>query len=447
VKLNKQDFTYTLYDESNGLPNQYIYAVLPDSKGFLWLSSNKGILRFDPKTETCRQYGLTDGIWANEFNTGAWLKTTKGDIWFGNQDALNVFNPDSIQDVKNSPNIQITNLQVNDHDWQNGQNIGEITALTFPFSENTLSLSFAALEYSDPANNQLFYKLEGYDRDWVTCRKGALGFARYANLPAGTYFFKIKAISSDGIEAEIKHPLSIFIQKPWYQTMWFYGFMTLLISSILYALYKYRLNQVIKVERIRNSISADLHDDIGATLSNVNILTTLVRQRLPNDVDVLPLLKRIEEEISSSSESLDDIIWSVNPQNDSMERVLSRMRQFANEVFEAKGIEGRLDFDKNLTSLSLPMEKRRDFYLIYKEAVNNLAKYAQCKNAKINLTESEGKLILVIQDDGVGFDPLSIKQGNGQKTMRQRADRLHAALLIESILGEGTRIELTMPLI
>ena len=93
------------------------------------------------------------------------------------------------------------------------------------------------------------------------------------------------------------------------------------------------------------------------------------------------------------------------------------------------------------------MEKRRDFHLIYKESVNNLAKYAQCKTAKISLTQAEGKLVLVVQDDGVGFDPLSIKQGNGQKTMRQRAERLDAALLIESVLGKGTRIELTMPLI
>jgi ligand-binding sensor domain-containing protein/two-component sensor histidine kinase len=445
VKLNKNDFTYTIYDESKGLPNQYIYAVLPDSKGFLWLSSNKGILRFDPKTETCRQYGVADGIKTNEFNTGAWLKASNGDIWFGNQDALNVFNPDQIQDVKNAPQIQITNLQINDRDWQSPQNIGEMRALRFPFTDNTLSLTFAALEYSDPANNQLFYKLEGYDRDWVSCRKGALGFARYPNLPAGNYQFKVKAVSSDGIEAEIKHPLSILIEKPWYQTWWFYAFMTALVSGILYGVYRYRLFQVLKMERLRNRISADLHDDIGATLSNVNILTTLVRQRLPNDVDVLPLLTRIEEEISTSSESLDDIIWSVNPKNDNMERVLSRMRQYANEVFDAKGIEGTLDFDPNLSNLSLPMDKRRDFYLIFKEALNNLSKYAQCKEATISLNQVDNKLKLVVSDNGIGFDPLSIKEGNGQKTMRQRAERLKAELVIESVVGKGTRVELSLP--
>ena len=106
-----------------------------------------------------------------------------------------------------------------------------------------------------------------------------------------------------------------------------------------------------------------------------------------------------------------------------------------------------IDFDKNLSHLSLPMEHRRDFYLVFKETINNLAKYADCKEAKISLTETDGTLVLIIKDNGIGFDPLSINDRNGQKTMRQRAERLNAELKIASALGEGTTVELRLPLV
>ena len=197
---------------------------------------------------------------------------------------------------------------------------------------------------------------------------------------------------------------------------------------------------------MRKNISSDLHDDIGAALSNINILTQLARQKSNDPPAVLAILNRIEEESSTSSESLDDIIWSVNPQNDSMERVLSRMRQYANEVFESKNIEGTVSFDGDLANLTLQMDRRRDFYLIFKEALNNLSKYAQCREATIKVKINENKIVLTITDNGVGFDPLSKNEGNGQKTMRQRAERLEGKLTIESEKGKGTKVRLSLPI-
>ena len=367
-------------------------------------------------------------------------------MWFGGTNGVDVFHPDSIKDQSQAPQSAIVGLKIYDKYWKGDTAIEEKQHITLQYFENTLTFELAAMEYTDPEYNRFKVMLEGEGQEAKWTDLGTQNFVTFVNLREGRYVFKLLTISSEGVKSDTVKTLVIDIQPPYWRTWWFYALITGLICSFFYGLYRYRLHQVLKMERLRNRISADLHDDIGATLSNVNVLTTLVRQRLPNDVDVLPLLTRIEEEISTSSESLDDIIWSVNPQNDSMERVLSRMRQYASEVFDARNIEGTLDFDPNLSNLSLPMDKRRDFYLIFKEALNNLSKYAKCTAATISLTETEGKLHLLVSDNGVGFDPLSTKEGNGQKTMRQRAKRLKAVLLIDSALGKGTRVELSLPL-
>ena len=446
VKINTETLTDTLFTVKDGLPSNYIQAILEDKRGNLWCSTNSGIVKYNPVLKQAKLYTRRQGLSSDTYNRGAALLSSTGEMWFGGTNGVDVFHPDSIKDQSQAPQSAIVGLKIYDKYWKGDTAIEEKQHITLQYFENTLTFELAAMEYTDPEYNRFKVMLEGEGQEAKWTDLGTQNFVTFVNLREGRYVFKLLTISSEGVKSDTVKTLVIDIQPPYWRTWWFYALITGLICSFFYGVYRYRLHQVLKMERLRNRISADLHDDIGATLSNVNVLTTLVRQRLPNDVDVLPLLTRIEEEISTSSESLDDIIWSVNPQNDSMERVLSRMRQYASEVFDARNIEGTLDFDPNLSNLSLPMDKRRDFYLIFKEALNNLSKYAKCTAATISLTETEGKLHLLVSDNGVGFDPLSTKEGNGQKTMRQRAKRLKAVLLIDSALGKGTRVELSLPL-
>jgi ligand-binding sensor domain-containing protein/two-component sensor histidine kinase len=447
VKINTESLTDTLFTVKDGLPSNYIQAVLEDKQGNLWCSTNNGIAKYNPVLKQAKLFTRKQGLSSDTYNQGAALLSSTGEMWFGGTNGVDVFHPDSIKDQSQAPQAAIVGLKIYDKYWKGDTAIEEKQHVRLKYFENTLTFELAAMEYTDPEQNRYKVMLEGEGQKSEWSDLGTQNFVTFVNLREGRYVFKLLTANSEGVWNDTPKTLTIDIQPPYWRTWWFYALMTVLICSFFYGLYRYRLFQVLKMQRLRNRISADLHDDIGATLSNVNILTTLVRQRLPNDVDVLPLLMRIEEEISTSSESLDDIIWSVNPQNDSMERVLSRMRQYANEVFDARGIEGTLDFDSNLSNLSLPMDKRRDFYLIFKEALNNLSKYAQCAKATVSLKETEGRLKLVVSDNGIGFDPLSKKEGNGQKTMRQRAERLKADLVIDSAVGKGTRVELSLPFV
>lgn len=244
VKMDKTGFSYTLYDESRGLPNQYLYSVIPDPAGYLWLSSNKGILRFDPRDGAARQYGAADGVWADEFYSHGWLRHSSGDVWLGNRDVLNVFRPGAVRDLAVLPKIQITNLKVNDLDWKDSIYIGERETLDFPFNNNTLSFEFVALEYSDPVNNRLRYRLKGYDDNWVEVSPGSPGFARYARLPPGHYTLQIMAANSDGVWNPGPHQLAIAIRPPFWQTWWFWSLAGALLAAAGYGMYRYRLRQI-----------------------------------------------------------------------------------------------------------------------------------------------------------------------------------------------------------
>lgn len=195
--------------------------------------------------------------------------------------------------------------------------------------------------------------------------------------------------------------------------------------------------------RIRNKIARDLHDDLGATLSSISIMSELVNQQVK---DQSPQASSLLETIGSSSrnmiESVNDMVWAINPQNDSFENIIKRMRTFASEILGARDIAFHFDFDKNLLQTKLRMEMRRNLYLIFKEAVNNVAKYSQAANAFVMIWNRENNLKMTIRDDGNGFEIKTIKTGNGLLNMQQRADQMKAKFNLESIPGKGTIVEL-----
>ncbi len=452
VKFDLNTCHWETLTEADGLPDQHIYTVAGDAAGTLWMTTNRGLVRFcpDPDERRFHAFDVPDGLQGLEFNSFGYLRRRNGEFWFAGQNGINFFHPDSIKMLPILPKVQLTRLLVNNMEVPHpicratgATNISEVKKLVFNHNENTLNFEFAALEFSNPSKNQFRYKLENYESDWspVTMQ----GFARYANLPPGRYFLKVIAANSDGIWSAEKQ-LEIVIKRPFWLQWWFLLLALSAAGTSGYGIYRWRIGQLLGVERLRNQISIDLHDDIGATLSNVNILTTLIRQKLPTDSEALPLLDRIEEEVQASAESLDDIIWSINPKNDPLDRVLARMRRFATEVFEAKGIEGTLQFPPEAKRLRLTMEKRRHFYLFFKEAINNLTKYSNCRNAIVSVVYQKGQLTVSVSDDGVGFDPNTAKEGgNGLMTMRQRAKSLRGEFSLKSAPGQGTTVGIRFP--
>ena len=214
-------------------------------------------------------------------------------------------------------------------------------------------------------------------------------------------------------------------------------------GMILLAIYYNRKQKLHDIRRIRNKIASDLHDDLGATLSSISIMSELVNQQVK---DRSPQASSLLEKIGTSSrnmiESVNDMVWAINPQNDSFENIIRRMRTFASEILTAKDIAFHFDFDRNLIQSKLKMDLRRNFYLVFKEAVNNVAKYSGASNAFVMIWNRDTNLKMTIRDDGNGFEINRVKTGNGLLNMQQRAEMMKARFNLESIPGKGTTIEL-----
>ncbi|MDQ6843633.1 MAG: histidine kinase, partial [Bacteroidota bacterium] len=212
-----------------------------------------------------------------------------------------------------------------------------------------------------------------------------------------------------------------------------------------YFLYRYRINQLLRVQKVRNNISSDLHDDIGARLTNINILTMLGKQNVKQPETTSSYLTRIANEIQSSGEALDDIVWSINSSNDSLPEIIARMRRYAADAFDATNISLQFNSDKQLLNHSVDMEQRRDLFLVYKEAINNIQKHAQATAVNINVREEKRSIRITINDNGKGFDVTQPTHRNGLKNMQSRIEKWKGNFTITSSLETGTVINISLP--
>ena len=223
------------------------------------------------------------------------------------------------------------------------------------------------------------------------------------------------------------------------------GIILFLLFGITY-INRYQLKKKLEQQKnllaIRNNISQDLHDDIGASLSSINILNELARRNIDHPEKSKEYLFKASGDIQRISESLSEIVWNINPKYDEEQNLYIRMKRYAADMLDGKNIIGEFNFTITDSGLVLTMTQRRDLYLIFKEAINNLVKYSQAKNAIISLESKKHSIELTVKDDGVGFDRNIVSLGNGLQNMEQRAQSSGGQLLIQSDPASGTTLKL-----
>ncbi|MEO7048185.1 MAG: tetratricopeptide repeat protein [Ferruginibacter sp.] len=225
--------------------------------------------------------------------------------------------------------------------------------------------------------------------------------------------------------------------------------MLLLIGFLVINRYRVvqRSKRLIAMERMRNNIARDLHDDIGSTLTSINILSKVALQQKEQTGNLMETsMQKIKDRSSAIMESMGDIVWAINPQNDSFEQMIFRMKEFTAEILDPLNISYHFKEAGNFSTIKLDIKKRKDFYLLFKEAVNNAAKYSNCKNLNIVIEQDMQQLHLKVSDDGIGFNENVIKNGNGLVNMRERAMAMNGKINIESVIGDGTVIRVHVPI-
>jgi len=449
LAVNRFTGLVTHLSEKDGLPNNTVYGILQDGQANMWISTNKGICRFDPGTNPDKvtpsgfiNFTAADGLQSNEFNTGAYYKGMDGSIYFGGISGLTSFNPDKFTGSHESPGVVFTNILVDNEPLIDDTLPAYNKTLALSYKAKSIAFNFAALDYPLSHQQHYYYRLEGYDKDWV--QAGERSYAQYTNLPPGPYLFKVKAWRYKSSVSDTISSLSIIIKPPFWITWWFITLVAIAVLLLLYSIYQYRIHQLLKLQKVRNAIAADLHDDIGSSLTNISILSELTKQNLPEPTDAKVFLERIIEEVTSSNQALDDIIWSVNAKDNSIEDLLARMRRYAAELFDAGQVGYTLGFEDELSNMKLEMEQRRDLYLIFKEAMNNICKHAAASHVTVYLKRIHQNLLLEIKDDGKGFDTSRETNRNGLKNIAARTKKWKGTVSMESAAGKGTLLKVNL---
>ena len=443
-RLRKEDRTrpvFTRYFMKNGLPNDVVYGILEDSGGNLWLSTNYGLSRFDPKTETFKNFDVRDGLHGNEFNTGTFCRTSRGTFIFGGLNGATEFHPDSLIDNPYKAPIVLTGFNIFDEPAKLDRSISNTEEITLSYRDNYFSFEFASLDYSKPDRNRYAYMLEGLDRDWT--KAGTRRFAGYTQVDAGKYVFRVKGTNGDGVWSDETASIRIIITPPFWKTWWFITLVILSVAGGIAALITYRVKQLLAIERLRSKIAADLHDDIGAGLTEISIMGEVISRKIPASSKELIVseIERIGDTSRHLIDSMSDIVWLVNPRRDSLFDLISRLGDTFKETLHAGDIHFRTQNLESLKNVRLSMECRQNLYLIFKEAINNSLKYSECTGISLNVALRGKKLVMQLIDDGKGFDTDDKQTGNGLRNMTERAERIGGILRIDTAPGKGTVIE------
>ena len=442
AKYNTRTKNYEWFTEQNGLNNNFVYGIIPDAKGNLWMSTNGGISRLNIHNSKFYNYGLSEGLQGYEFNSNAFYKTNDGTIYFGGVNGFNYFNPSNISEQTFDPPLQVNEIKINNKPVSLA-NFADSSNYNIGYNQNDLSISFAAIDFNRSSNIFYQYKLHSGD-EWINIgRERTLTFP---NIPAGNYNLLIEASLADGALSKKNISLRFIILPVWYKTWWFFILVGLTVLSVFYLLYRYRLSQMIKFYRLRTKISQDLHDEVGSTLTSINILSKVSRSNLDkNNSRASDLLEKISEQSADMQQSISDIVWSIRPDNDKIENLAVRMREFLGHTAESKNVLVDFNVDEKVLNKGLTMRQRQQIFLIYKEAVNNAVKYSKGEKISVFLGKEGDHIKLSVQDDGIGFDTKKPTSSNGLKNMNDRAKELKGIIRIRSEFGKGTQITLLCP--
>jgi signal transduction histidine kinase/ligand-binding sensor domain-containing protein len=437
---------FSSFSTANGLSSNQTTCLTEDRFGRIYVGTGRGINRID-RDGRIRVFTQEDGLPTNLITRCA--TDNNGALWFVVSNTLVRFVPE-IERLGAPPPVFIDRILVNGLP-QRISELGEteIKPLEFGATQHQIQIDFFALTFGAGENVRYQYRLD--DQDWSNPdRQQSLNL----DLASGKHSLLIRAVRADGATSERPASVSFRILSPIWQRWWFLTIALTMVGLAAYAAYRYRLARLLEIERVRTRIATDLHDDIGAGLSRMAVLSEVVKRQTQGDhKESVDLLTDIADSARGLVDSMSDIVWSIDPRKDDLNNVASRIRQFASDVLEARGIDWEFKATEEIGNIKLPPEQRRHLYLIFKEAINNVARHSGCHRATLEISISNDRLLGSIRDDGRGFSaqsgdgvPGDGRGGNGLRNMQARAQELGGTLDIVTTPGIGTELALVIPL-
>ena len=444
VGLNKLDLnldTFTHYFKKDGLPHDFVFKLLEDSRGNIWSTIANSLCVYNVITGKFNSYGEDDGLPITGFG-GARQRTAvtlDGQLLFGSPSGALGFYPDEVINDPIYPQIRLTDFKIFHKSAKLDTAINFKKIIHLSYDQKIFSFEFTDLNFSNSKRNQFAYKLEGLYDDWINIgNERAISFT---DIDPGKYIFQVKGVTNDGVWNETGTSIVLIIAPPWWATWLFRIIMFITIIGIGYSIYRYRVNKLLEMERLRVQIASDLHDDIGSALTRIAVHSEIIQTTKEEEK-----VSRSSQKIGSMSReiitTLSDVVWSIDSRNDTVGDLIDRMRDFLETVFPAGSIH--IDFQTKGLHFDLKVNQslRQNIYLIFKEAANNAAKHSGADEIKISMINGDGKFRMEIVDNGTGINQEEKQTGHhGIENMKLRAERINGELKIEK-LEKGTSVKL-----
>ncbi|MCI0706964.1 MAG: histidine kinase [Ignavibacteriae bacterium] len=425
---------FTTVSVSNGLLSNTVWSLSEDTKGNIWAGTAAGI-------QAIRKSDLKPFPVSKEFRVGPVHGCgifNDERLWFAT--AEDVFIHDLTSAVRNTvpPLVHITDVQVN------GETIARTAGVELPFDRNTVTVEYIGVSFRDESLTRYQYRLRGLVADWSPASDQRA--VTFAQLQPGSYVFEVRAINNDGIHSLSTAGFPFAISAPWWQQWWFYGLVLSASVLLLYALYRYRVGKLLEVERTRQRIARDLHDEIGGTLSSIShFVQAIGREKKSNGARTSKMLDLIAQGSQEVQEAMSDIIWAIEPSNDTWESFFAKCRRYASDLCESKKMQYHIDIPQHSVDKRMNLEWRKNLWLIYKEMVTNAVKHSRAHKLSVRFEVVHDNVILEVNDDGRGFNPELPTSRHGIKNIQARANALGASVQLNTSAGHGTRWQLTSP--
>ncbi len=465
------DGRWTHYTTKNGLISNSIGQLVEDDRGDLWLGSNLGVMRLSQQelnnfargltpVVTGRAYGKQDGLPTRECSMGsqpAAARTGDGALWFPTVRGLATVRPDQLVPNAHPPPVMIDAVLLDGQPLPaNPLRVVWPQPLVVPRGRERLEIHYSSLSLGAPDRSRFKYRLEGHESGWTEAGSGRV--ARYSRLPPGHYVFQVQACNEDGVWNTTGSVLAVWIEPPLWRTWWFLTASGLLLLGGITAAVQYlstqryrrqletfRREEALQAERSR--IARDIHDQLGASLTQVALLGELVEgdKEAPDQVE--GHARQIQQAARDTTRVLDEIVWAVNPSNDTLEGLMTYACKYAQEYLALAGVRFRLEAPAELPAITLPPEVRHNVFLAFKEAVTNVVRHAAASAVWVRLRLQADGFTLEIEDNGRGLggvDAAAAATRNGVRNMRRRLETVGGSFELRPAPEHGTVVRLTV---
>ncbi len=429
------------YTTDNGFTGNNLLNVTTDELGNVWIKSNTDLACFHKSTGSFTYFNEQSGLPVDNWKQRSlFYKLKSGDLAIGGENILTALNPALLLNNKTIPPVYLEDVEIDDLRTPIQLKNEHKTIVLEPGRSN-FTAHFGLLNYTLPLKNKYYYRIAELDHEWHTSTDGNVS---YNHLKPGTYHLQMKGTNNIGTENSTGDVLTVIVKPHFYQTKWFFAGCGLLVIFLVWELFRIRETRRKAQQKLRDKIARDLHDDVGSSLSGINLFSKMALQKMETGA-TRDLVEKIADRSENMVGAMGDIVWNVNPANDSFDKLVTRMRGYALDMLDEQNIKVDFLTPSHPNRVRLGLDIRKDFYLIYKEAINNIAKYAEASAVRINLEIRKGKLTMLIEDNGKGFDTSLPTSGNGLNNMKARAAGIRAAFSLESVTGKGTSLFLSVP--